>query len=408
MSKIKVHNFGPIKAGYEADGGWIDVKKVTVFIGNQGSGKSTLAKLISTFTWMEKALVRGDVKAKDFEIYNRFRKKHCAYQNIHNYFRTDTIIEFSGTAYSFSYQNSNFKVRQNKNNKYLVPKVMYVPAERNFVSAVAQPEKLRYLPQTLYTFLEEFERSKYELKESLVLPINNLSFEYESKKGTSKLIGNGYEVALSEASSGLQSLVPLFLVTKNLAEGIDKEGDFAKNRLSLEEKQKVREQLIKILLDKKLSTDLQNTAVDLLSSVTKNDCFFNVVEEPEQNLFPSSQRSILNSLLQFNSKNGNQLILTTHSPYIVNYLTLVVKAHSIVSKAGKRDDILKKINEIVPLTSTINSTDLAIYELDDLGKIVKLGNYNGVPSDENYLNEKLADANSLFTELLEIEDLCRQ
>ena len=94
MSKIKIKNFGPIKEGLIEGDGFMDVKKVTVFIGNQGSGKSTVAKLISTFTWMEKALVRGDIKAKDLEIYNRFRKKHCAYQNIHNFFRDESEIEY--------------------------------------------------------------------------------------------------------------------------------------------------------------------------------------------------------------------------------------------------------------------------------------------------------------------------
>jgi predicted ATPase len=67
MSKIKIKNFGPIKEGYQENDGWIDIKKVTVFIGNQGSGKSTVAKLISTFTWIEKALVRGDYTKKWFE-----------------------------------------------------------------------------------------------------------------------------------------------------------------------------------------------------------------------------------------------------------------------------------------------------------------------------------------------------
>ena len=60
MSRIKIENFGPIKAGCIATDGWIDIKKVTLFIGNQGSGKSTVAKVISTFTWIEKALIRGD------------------------------------------------------------------------------------------------------------------------------------------------------------------------------------------------------------------------------------------------------------------------------------------------------------------------------------------------------------
>ena len=51
MSRIKIKNFGPIKEGCTENDGWIDIKKVTLFIGNQGSGKSTVAKLISTLTW---------------------------------------------------------------------------------------------------------------------------------------------------------------------------------------------------------------------------------------------------------------------------------------------------------------------------------------------------------------------
>ncbi len=70
MSRIKIKNFGPIKEGCQDNNGWIDVKKVTVFVGNQGSGKSTVAKLISTCTWIEKALVRGDCKKKWFERKN--------------------------------------------------------------------------------------------------------------------------------------------------------------------------------------------------------------------------------------------------------------------------------------------------------------------------------------------------
>ena len=79
MSKIRIKNFGPIKEGYKESlpngtiNEWMDVKKVTVFIGNQGSGKSTVAKAISTLTWMEKALSRGDVK-KDNLLTNELYK----------------------------------------------------------------------------------------------------------------------------------------------------------------------------------------------------------------------------------------------------------------------------------------------------------------------------------------------
>src|SRR6218665_1104477 len=94
MSELKVRNFGPIKAGYQGKGGWLDIKKVMVLVGNQGSGKSTVAKLISTCIWMEKALVRGGIKAKDLETPNRFRKKYCAYQNIHNFFAKIPKLSF--------------------------------------------------------------------------------------------------------------------------------------------------------------------------------------------------------------------------------------------------------------------------------------------------------------------------
>ncbi len=40
MSKIKIRNFGPVKAGCLDDGGWLNVNKAKVFIGDQGSGKN--------------------------------------------------------------------------------------------------------------------------------------------------------------------------------------------------------------------------------------------------------------------------------------------------------------------------------------------------------------------------------
>src|ERR1700712_734329 len=101
MSKIKIKNFGPIKEGYLENDGWIDIKKVTVFIGNQGSGKSTVAKLISTFTWIEKALTRGDYDSKHFERKNKLKNQYLTYHRIENYFsnsenRDNTLIEYRG------------------------------------------------------------------------------------------------------------------------------------------------------------------------------------------------------------------------------------------------------------------------------------------------------------------------
>ena len=365
-------------------------------------------KLITTFTWIEKALYKQLVKKSEVTRKSKFENYYCEYQNLKNYFNHETEIQFEGIAYKFHYKNGRLSIDEVKGHKYLVPKIMYVPAERNFVSAVAQPEKLKYLPKTLYTFLEEFERSKNELIDFLYLPINNLRFSHDNKKGISKIIGDDYDLPLYEASSGLQSSIPLFLVSKNLAEGIDRISDNSISKVSLEEMQTLRIRILSLIRNEKLTEEIRNQAIELLSSVTKNDCFINVVEEPEQNLFPSSQRSILNSLLEFNSINeGNMLVMTTHSPYLINYLTLAVEANKLKSKV-KTEELASKLNKIVPLNSTLNGNDLVVYQLDEKnGQIVKLKSYKGLPSDENYLNIGLAESNDEFSKLLDIEDLCQ-
>lgn len=51
----------------------------------------------------------------------------------------------------------------------------------------------------------------------------------------------------------------------------------------------------------------------------------------------------------------------------------------------------------------MNASDLAIYELRD-GEARLLENYDGIPSDSNYLNQQMAETNYLFDQLLDIEE----
>ncbi len=410
MSKIRIRNFGPVKEGYLENGGWLDVKKVTVFIGNQGSGKSTIAKLISTMTWIEKALVRGDFKEKDLTVYNRFAK-HCSYQNLQSYFKKNTKIEYKGKAYSILYKMGNITVSKNKDNGYSFPKIMYVPSERNFVSSVKNVRNLKGLPSTLYTFSDEFIGAIEDLKGHVDLPINNAKFEYQKLNKLSWIIGDDYKIKLSEASSGFQSFVPLFIVTNYLSRSLEKETDSTVKEISIEEGKRIREEIEKIYSNPNLSDEVKKASLEYLSSRFRYSCFINIVEEPEQNLFPSSQRHILNKLLEFaNMNKGNKLVMTTHSPYIINYLTLCIKAESVYKmlrdkKIKLNDPEFSQTNEIVPMSSTAKANDIVIYELDENdGSIKKLGNYEGIPSDINYLNQSLAESNRLFDSLLEIEE----
>lgn len=293
MSYIKVRNFGPIKSGFAENDGFLDIRKITVFIGNQGTGKSSIAKLISTLSWLEKALYRGEVTDNYVTNYNRFINKYCNYQNLKNYFLPETEIEYKGNAYSISFIGDKLTVLtiDSEKDKYIVPKIMYVPAERNFLSAVRRPEKIKGLSESLYTFWEELERSHQELSGSLTLPVGDVKFEFDKLNKISNLVSSDYKLKLSEASSGFQSFVPLFLVSRNIALSINKEQDTSKNKLSGEEQKRLKTEIEKILSNDNLSDELKEAALEVLSSKYQNECFLNIVEEIEQNLFPTSQKS---------------------------------------------------------------------------------------------------------------------
>lgn len=213
MSKIRIKNFGPIKEGYLGDEGWLDVKKVTLFIGNQGSGKSTVAKLISTLSWIEKAMVMGILGQDELTPRKGFLEQ-LKYQRIEKYANSETRIEYIGKAFSLSYIGGKFEATKSNENGYLLPKIMYAPAERNFLSSVDRPDKIKNLPSTLYTFNDEFDAAKSFFSNGIELPINNVRFEYDKLNKIARIIGEhrNYKLRLSEASSGFQSTVPHFLL----------------------------------------------------------------------------------------------------------------------------------------------------------------------------------------------------
>lgn len=418
MSKIKIKNFGPIKDGYQENDGWLDVKKVTVFIGNQGSGKSTVAKLISTFNWIEKALTRGDYEPKEFINHNRFRKNYCKYHRIENYFfdsqkYDSTEIEYWGNSYRIKYDKGVLSIIQEKSDNYPLPQIMYVPAERNFISYVKSPKELKLSSDSLKEFLTEFDNAKDAMKGSMKLPINNVDIEYDKLndivniKGKDK-DGKDYKVRLTESSSGFQSLVPLYLVSEYLANGVKKSTEANLDGMSSEELDRFKLLAAEIYSNESLTAEQRRAALSAISSKFNKTAFINIVEEPEQNLFPSSQRQMLNSLLAFNNMNaGNKLIMTTHSPYLLVYLTLCVEADKLKSRA-KTEELKAKLSGVVPLASTVDGNDLIVYQLDEKsGEIIKLKSFEGLPSDDNELNNRLAEANVDFSKLLEIDDLCQ-
>ena len=404
MSSIIIQHFGAIKM-HNAP---IEIKKVTFFIGNQGSGKSTVAKLIATFMWIEKALVRGDYDRKWFERKNRFKNTFLPYHRIENYLKENTFIQYKGEAYIITYENEFLKFAEKKNNNYSLPQIMYVPSERNFIAYVRSPKELKLSSEALKEFLTEFDNSK-EIVKNLELPINTINkviLDYDKLNDTLNLKGEDYKykykIKLTEASSGFQSFVPIYMVSNYLVNTIKKDSGI-KVSMSGEEINRFRKEIEQLYKDKHLSDEQKRIAISVLPQKFNKTSFINIVEEPEQNLFPTSQRDMLYSLLKINNEIAdNKLIITTHSPYLVNYVSVAVEAGKL--KQGVTAEKEEQLNKIVPISSAISADDLVIYQLNEReGSIELLDSYEGIPSDENFLNNEIGRTNELFADLLDLQ-----
>ena len=408
MSRIKIKNFGPIREGFVDNDGWLDIEKVTVFIGNQGSGKSTVAKLVSTLSWIEKDLFRSDGSTLRFRKQERIFKKYLEYHRIDSYLKKNTEIQYEGKAYRINYIPGKPLDIKKMEEEYTLPKITYFPAERNFVSSVKKSrsgQKLTLWSQSLQEFKETFQEAKenFKEKETFRLPISNVDLEYNKLNDVLYVKGPDYKIQLADSASGFQSFVPLFVVANYVSKLLEKEQE-----MDEQQRDTFKKESAKILSDKTYTEEQKRILLSNLAAQFNIKRTLNIIEEPEQNLFPTSQQGMLYKLLEFNNRSkDNKLIITTHSPYIIGYMTLAVKAMELYKKA-KKEEVRAQINEIVPQKSAISHDDLVIYELDEKdGSIHKLDTYKGIPSSKNYLNSELSEKNELYAQLLDIEDLCR-
>lgn len=397
---LYVENFGPIVSAE------ISIKKVTLLVGRQGSGKSTMAKLYSLFTWIEKSLIRHTLLEKDLTQNSKFRKKYCSFNGIDDYFSESTVLRFNGLHYNFIYESGQLHIEErDEDNSFIVSKVMYVPAERSILGSVDHPSLLKGLNSSMVSFSEEYSIAKSNIKSGYVFPFDQVNFEYDALNDMSKIkLGSGKELKLSAGSSGFQSSLPLLLVSKNLSQTV--QNSSGKSDLSEKERVELQKMIEHVFSQEDLIEDVKTAWLHMISSRIKYSRFVNIVEEMELNLFPDSQKAVLYELIADTQLlDRNMLFMTTHSPYVINYLTIAIKAKELYSKAllaGKRD-LADMITEIVPEQSQISASDIAIHELED-GYAKVLSDYNGIPSDDNFLNNSLQDTNICFDRLLEIED----
>lgn len=425
MSRIKIKNFGPIREGFLENDGWIDVKKVTVLIGDQCSGKSTVAKLISVFTWLEKNIVRKSITTEQLNM--EVFKNLCRQQEIVEYFSKDTILKYVGDAYEFEYdekaESFNATINDNNYRNYVLPKIQYVSAARNlltilynisFKNIVDKDGNIIDLASNIPVMVKELNKEYIKAlmefaNEGFALPINDTSVFFQEHKTFIKT--GDKPISMAAASSGVQSITPLLLVSHSLSEKVRGDifdkiqniDDNLKNKIENElskENEELTERFKQIYSFGKgvLSVLSVNDDVELLKEKLRQfipSSFVNIVEEPEQNLFPNSQQKVINSLIEYNNAiKENKLIISTHSPYILSALNNSILAEEAFEKTGK------SIDSYAP-EKRVAYADVSAYLLED-GKIYNIKDEETRLIKAEAIDNCSEEINSDFDNLLDL------
>lgn len=355
--RLIVRSFGPVKDLN------IIFKAITIIIGDQGTGKSCIAKLFSMFKWLEKELVMQRQKNNYYEQYNRFSTMLCKYHRIETFITNDTYIRFEGEKYTFEYEKSQFHITDKGCEFDSLPKIMYIPAERSILSVAENNNKLlKELPNSCDTFYDEFKDAKTNYKNGYELPFGNLHYEYDLLNDVSKISGRDYmdrPVKLTHSSSGIQSALPLCIVSDYLS---DKVLHKEEPKLSKEERAKMEKQVADIMKNEAYTESVKEMMLKQISSLNRYGCFINITEEPELNLFPKSQMGVIRALVKNNGKSRqNKLVITTHSPYTLAIFNLLIMA-AITYKKGN-DEIKRQVAEIIPTVYHVEPDNFVAYNL---------------------------------------------
>jgi predicted ATPase len=352
MSKVIIKNLGPIKDVT------LDLNKINVIMGPQSSGKSTIAKLISFFTWLDKKFSRDGYSLKTIPDYIEELKTY--HRLLNGYFNKNTQIYFLGEFIEFclndchpmtlmkgivrekvdtSFGTVNFKIGM----KYLYPidnnsKVIYIPAERNFVSAIYNLQEYLRDKDNIQDFVTSWYEAKRKYSNRSGLSILNLGVEYytEGEDRDVLYLAEGGNIPLQIASSGLQAVVPLVIMIDYVTRGIYSE----RRPMSVKERDELIQKLNELVKEGKENNSNVDLSVLLDVINAKNYRYSQIiVEEPEQNLFPLTQRDLVYYMLQMcnDAERNHRLTFTTHSPYILFALNNCMMGYLVRDKIPENE-----------------------------------------------------------------------
>ncbi len=83
-------------------------------------------------------------------------------------------------------------------------------------------------------------------------------------------------------------------------------------------------------------------------AILKNEKTFLVFEEPESHLFPDSQEKIAQLAALLVNSSNSQVVITTHSPYMLTAFNLLIYSGERESKASAENSVIRKEFRLIP------------------------------------------------------------
>ena len=350
MKKLTIKNLGALS---NVD---IRLNRINVIIGPQSLGKSTVLKVASYCSWVEKRieLIQDHMQYAQEGV---FISELVEFHKLGGYIKPDTFVGYESDYMKFTYDHKtgsfDFEWKEGRWN-YRRPKVSYIPSERNLVAAIPNWYEVSLGRNNIRDFMTDWETARQTVAEELNILDLNVSYHFESLGKKDKVLSrHAIPLDFTNTSSGLQSLIPLYvhlnyLYTTQYKVEKDKKiaGDW--------ENENILKIIYRDLFKKTGRTESRKKKVDFgdgnvkempipyLSAIgniafrftTKKDadecraiyeryqmtdhCEI-FLEEPENNLFPPTQDSLVKWLLDKTlDERSNTLFIATHSPYVLS------------------------------------------------------------------------------------------
>ena len=422
MAHLVIRNIGPIK-NVE-----LDLNKINIFMGPQSCGKSTIAKIISYCSWFEKNAVLTNNSGKDFY------RDLIEFHNFEDaYFSDESCIEYISSCCRISFlgkhkEKVSINITVDPEHKFENRKIEYIPAERNFV-ALKGLGKYTDSRDNILNFLYDWFQAKQEISQEAgyALPLSSLEVSYYYDKdgdADNILMKDGKTISLRHSSSGLMSVTPLLLIFDYVMNRVYSQkrtrSPFEITRvptylnISKEQSDKMKELLEKVVelqydIEKKQRGELdvslaalQDRQAGFKESLNNlfglySDYFYSevIIEEPELNLFPQTQRDLVYYMLRVlnASQRKHILVLTTHSPYILFALNNCMMGGLVKNRVP-----LAEVKQFPSKDSWIDPRLVSVYEIHD-GCLKCIQDEDGIIED-NYLNQAYKANSSEYLSLL--------